>query len=241
MKPSDKRFLEKIRTKVSKAIEDYRLIESNDTVVVGVSGGKDSMALLDILHNRRQALKIPYNIVAVHIQLTDVPYHTDALYLRDFCEARRIQFELITDEIKIIKKNKQPCFYCSWNRRKLLFEFTGHNNFQKIALGHHKDDLIETLMMNMIQHGELSAFPVKLSMFDDQFTLIRPLIYIGDKELQRYIDIIGYKPLPYDCSYAKNNQRESYKNLIKQFYRFNPKAIDNIFKAIKNIDFKHLP
>jgi len=241
MKPSDKRFLEKIRSKVGKAIEDYRLIKANDTIVVGVSGGKDSMALLDILDNRRQALKIPYKIVAVHIQLTEVPYHTDATYLKHFCEARHIQFELISDETKIIKKDKQPCFYCSWNRRKLLFKYTGQNNFQKIALGHHKDDLIETLMMNMIQHGELSAFPVKLAMFDNQFTLIRPLIYTSDKELQRYIDIIGYKPLPYDCSYAKNNQRESYKSLVKLFYQFNPKATDHIFKAIKNIDFKHLP
>ncbi len=241
MEKKDKRFLEKIRTKVSKAITDYQLIQAGDTLVIGVSGGKDSMALLDILSNRKLSSPVHYDIVAVHIQLTDVPYHTDAGYLESFCKRRNIQFVLLKDETPIIKDGKQPCFYCAWNRRRLLFEFAAQNNYQKVALGHHKDDLVETLFMNMIQHGELSAFPVKLSMFDGQFDIIRPLIYTTNNELQRYIDLIGYKPLPYDCSYAKTNRRESIKKIIKSFYQIHPNATDNIFKSIQNIDKKYLP
>ncbi len=238
---SDKKFIEKIRTKVRQAIDDYRLIDEGDHILVGVSGGKDSMALLDILANRKKSYSHHYTISAVHIQLTDVPYHTDATYLSNFCQERAIDFHLITDDTPIITGDKQPCFYCAWNRRRLLFEFAVQNNYNKIALGHHKDDLIETWLMNVLQHGETSAFPVKISMFDGAFEIIRPLIYSSDKELQRYIDIIGYKPLPYDCKYAETNRREKIKDIIKTFYQIHPDAKENIFKAMKNIDFKHLP
>jgi tRNA(Ile)-lysidine synthase TilS/MesJ len=238
---TNKKYLERVRTKVSKAINDYALISDGDTIVVGVSGGKDSMALLDMLSNRQKSSKIHYNIIAVHIQLTDVPYHTNDAYLQSFCEARGIDFQLITDDAKIIIEGKQPCFYCAWNRRRLLFQFAAKNKYQKIALGHHRDDAVETLLMNMMQHGEMSSFPVKLSMFDGAFEIIRPLIYNSNKELERYINIIGYQPLPYDCEYAQSNQREDIKQLIKQFYSITPNASKNIFKAMTNIDLKHLP
>jgi len=241
MNKADKRFIEKIRTQTGKAVTDYDLIQDNDTIVVGISGGKDSMALLDILANRQKSYPHPYNIVAVHIQLTDVPYHTDAGYLEEFCQERNIPFYLLKDDTKIIVDGKQPCFYCAWNRRRLLFEFTATNNFQKVALGHHKDDLIETLLMNMLQHAEISAFPVKISMFEGTFDIIRPLIYSTNKELQRYIDLMGYKPLPYDCQYAETNRREKIKKIIQSFYQIHPDATENIFKSLKNIDLKHLP
>ncbi len=241
MTKNEKRFLEKIRTKVSKAIRDYNLISDGDTVVVAISGGKDSMALLDILANRQKSSKIKYRIIAVHIQLTDVPYHTDATYLKDFCDKRAIEFKLINNDTKIVLEGKQPCFYCAWNRRKLLFEFTANHHYNKIALGHHKDDAVETLLMNMVQHGEISSFPVRLKMFDGQFELIRPLIYVSGKELLRYVDLIDYKPLPYDCKFAADNRRESYKKIIHQLYQIHPDATDNIFKSMSKIDPKHLP
>jgi tRNA(Ile)-lysidine synthase TilS/MesJ len=241
MDKAEKRFLEKIRTKVSKAIADYNLITNGDTIIIGISGGKDSMALLDILDNRRKALSIQYKIIAVHIQLTDVPYHTDASYLSGFCKDRNVEFHLLKDDTEIIRENKQPCFYCAWNRRRLLFEFAGKIKAGKVALGHHKDDAVETLLMNMVRHGEISSFPVKLKMFNGAFELIRPLIYTSDKELKRYVEIIGYKPLPYDCMFSQTNQREVFKNIIRQFYKISPDAVDNIFSAMKNIDSKHLP
>ncbi len=241
MNKNDKSFLERTRTKVSKAITDYQLVKDNDTIVVGVSGGKDSMALLDILHNRQKSIGIPYQIVAVHIQLTDVPYYTDAAYLQAFCSELDIPFHILKDNVTIVNSEKQPCFYCAWNRRKLLFQFAVAHRYTKVAFGHHRDDMVETLLMNMIYHGEMSAFPVKLSMFDDKIEIIRPLIYTSDKELQRYVKLIDYKPLPYDCDFSPTNHREKFKDLLKQLYTLNPNATKNIFKAMTNIDMKHLP
>ncbi len=241
MYKSDKHFLEKIRSKVGKAISDYQLIENNDKILVAISGGKDSVALLDILNNRKKALPIVFELKAVHIQLTDVPYHTDEKYLQEFCNQRIIEFELITDDITIIQEGKQPCFYCAWNRRKLLFEYAAANGFNKLAFGHHMDDMIETLLMNMIYHAELSSFPVKIKMFDGILEIIRPLIYITDKELQRYVKLINYKPLPYDCPFAEFNHREKFRKLIKELYLLHPDASKNIFKSLKNINLKHLP
>ena len=241
MDKNDKSFLERIRTKVRKAITDYQLVQDNDTIVVGVSGGKDSMALLDILHNRRKSIGIAYQIVAVHIQLTDVPYYTDAAYLQEFCSKRDIPFHILKDDVTIVNSEKQPCFYCAWNRRKLLFQFAADHRYTKVAFGHHRDDMVETLLMNMIYHGEMSAFPVKLSMFDDKISIIRPLVYTTDKELQRYVKLINYKPLPYDCDFATTNHREKFKDLLKQLYTLNPNATKNIFKAMTHIDMKHLP
>ncbi len=241
MQKSDKHFLEKIRSKVAYAIDDYQLINNNDKILTGISGGKDSMALLDILHNRRKSLKINYEIKAVHIQLTDVPYHTNSDYLKNFCQERDIDFQLIKDDKKIIVENKQPCFYCAWNRRKLLFQYAVENGFQKVAFGHHRDDVVETLLMNMIYHGEMSSFPVKIKMFNGQIEIIRPLIYTTNKELKRYTELIDYQALAYDCPYAELNQREKFKTLLKQLHQINPNASKNIFKAMLNIDLRHLP
>ena len=241
MNKPDKHFLEKIRSKVGKAIADYQLIENNDKILVAISGGKDSMALLDILNNRKKALPITFELKAVHIQLTDVPYHTDEKYLQEFCNQRNIEFELITDDTSIIQEGKQPCFYCAWNRRKLLFEYAVKNRYKKVAFGHHRDDMIETLFINMIYHGELSSFPVKIDMFDGKLDIIRPLIYTSNAELKRYVQLINYKALPYDCPFAEFNQREKFGKLISDFHQLHPKASQNIFQALQNIDLKHLP
>ncbi len=241
MKKSEKYFLEKTRSKVTRAIEDFSLFQEKDRLLIGISGGKDSMALLDILANRKKALSFSFDIKAVHIQLTDIPYYTDAEYLNNFCKEREIEFELISSDKKIVQEDKQACFYCAWNRRRLLFDHAVNHNFNKVVLGHHKDDAVETLLMNMVYHGEFSSFPVKISMFDGHFDIIRPLIYLTDKELQRYIRLIEYTPLPYDCEFAATNKREDLKKFIHELKQIHPNAVNNIFKAMNNINKKHLP
>ena len=236
-----KYLLERTRSKVSKAIEDFRLISAGDKILVAVSGGKDSMAMLDILNNRKKALKIEYSLKAIHIRLTDIPYSTDEKHLEKFCHERNIEFELIESDKKIVKPGKQACFYCAWNRRKLLFEYAKEQGFNKLALGHHMDDAVETLFMNMIYHGELSSFPVKIGMFDNALEIIRPLIYLKDKEINRYINYIGYKPLAYDCLFAENNKREKFREILSAFSEIHPKAIENIFKSMNNINEDFLP
>jgi len=241
LEKTDKAFLEKVRSKAAKAIEDYGLIEESDRVLVALSGGKDSATLLDILHNRRKYFGFHYDLAAAYIDLNDVPYHVERERIRQLCEVNDIPLYIIEDDTKVVTGKKHPCFYCAWTRRRLLFDFAVKNGYNKLAFGHNRDDMVETFLMNMIYHGEASAFPVKLSMFDNRMDIIRPLIYIGNKEAERYIELIGFKAQPYNCPYAEGNDREKFRALLQQLYSFHPHVADNLLKAMKNIRPEYLP
>ncbi len=238
---SDKAFLEKIRSQSLKAIRDFRLISPGDRITVGISGGKDSMALLDILYNRRQLPGMDFELAAVHVDLEDIPYHAPEDVLKKFTQERNIPYTRLTFSGPVLREGKQPCFYCAWNRRKMLFQWAHENGFNKVALGHHADDLVETLMMNMIYHGETSAFAPKQEMFGGLLHIIRPLYYLTNKEIERYVKLIGYTPPPYDCPYAADNHRERFRDLLQQIKRLHPKATANILRALRNINPRYLP
>ncbi len=241
MKKNDKKFLEKVRFKVAKAIEDYQLIEEGDRILVAVSGGKDSMVLLDALNNRKKYFDFSFDLVAVNIELTDVGYRIEKEKIEKFCLERRIPFIYIKNDIKIVNHRKHPCFYCAWNRRKLIFEYAVSRGFNKVAFGHNRDDVVETLLMNMIYHAETSAFPVKLKMFENKLEIIRPFIYVSNAEAVRYTELIGYEPVAYNCPYAAGNDREKFRKLIKDLHEINPHAVKNIFTAIHHIKKEYLP
>ncbi len=241
LEKGDKAFLEKVRSKAAKAIEDYDLLQENDRVLVALSGGKDSATLLDILHNRQKYFNFPYTLTAAYIDLNDVPYHVERERIRKLCDERNIPLYIIEDDTTVVTGEKHPCFYCAWTRRRLLFDFAVKNGYNKLAFGHNRDDLVETFLMNMIYHGEASAFPVKLSMFDNKMDIIRPLIYIGNKEAERYIELIGFEAQPYNCPFAGGNDREKFRSLLRQLYSFHPHVADNFLKAMKNIKPEYLP
>jgi tRNA(Ile)-lysidine synthase TilS/MesJ len=241
MDKADKKFLERVRFKTAKAVEDYHLIHPGDKILVAVSGGKDSMVLLDSLHNRTKYFGFDYELIAVNIELTDVGYEIEKHKIEKFCKDRNIAFIHIKDHTKIVDGNKHPCFYCAWNRRKLLFEFAVKHRYNKVAFGHNRDDVVETLLMNMIYHSEMSAFPVKLKMFGGKLEIIRPLIYVSNAEAKRYTDLIGYEPVPYNCPFAKGNDREKFRDLLKKLYEIHPHATENIFKSLHNIKAGYLP
>ncbi len=244
MKPkNDKRFVEKIRSKVSEAIIKYDQINPGDNILVGLSGGKDSMALLDVLVNRKRILPFDFKLTAVHIDITTIPYETDRTYLQAFCDEREVAFIYVENDVVVEAKkaNKSPCFYCSWNRRKSLFAYALQNNYSKLALGHHLDDAVETLLMNMTYHGEMSSLPGKLSMFDGKLHLIRPLLLLTDAELRRYSTIIGYRPLVRNCPFENITMRNDAGEIIRQLSKINPKAKFNLFRAMENINQDYLP
>ncbi len=241
MEKADKRFLEKVRYKLVKAVEDYDLIQPNDKILVAVSGGKDSMVLLDALHNRKKYFNFPYEIIAVNIELTDVGYTIEKDKIEAFCNERNIPFFHIKNHTRIVDGKKHPCFYCAWNRRKLLFEWAVENGFNKVAFGHNRDDVVETLLMNMTYHAETSAFPVRLRMFDGKIEIIRPLIYVSNAEAKRYIALMNYTPVPYNCPFAEGNDREKFRALLRELYNIHPHAVENIFKSIQHIKTDYLP
>ena len=239
--PADKRFLEKIRSKTLKAIHEFHLIQSGDRIAVAISGGKDSMALLDILHNRQKIPGLSYHLTAIHVDLTQVPYHAGEKLLENFTSERQIPFFRISSDVQVIRQGKQPCFYCAWNRRKLLFQWAADHGYTKIALGHHADDVVETLMMNMIYHGETSAITPLQEMFGGKLQIIRPLYFLTAKELERYISLIGYTPPPYDCPYAGTNHRERFRELLSAVKKLHPHATGNILRALRNLNPRYLP
>ncbi|GAF04773.1 tRNA lysidine(34) synthetase [Saccharicrinis fermentans] len=239
---SNKNFLRKIINISGKAINTHKMVEADDKILIAVSGGKDSLALIDILAERRKFLPIHYELHAIHIITDDVPYEIDKAYLTAFCEERDVTLHLITTHAGIEEKsNKKPCFTCSWNRRKELFDFALKNGFKKIALGHHLDDAIETLMMNMVMHANISSIPPTLQMFNGKLLLIRPLIYATNAEMTQYAEIKQFTSLKKECPYEDHTSRNTARQWINQFEKLNPQARSNLFKSMSNIDQEYLP
>jgi tRNA(Ile)-lysidine synthase TilS/MesJ len=239
---SDKSFIRKMIKISGKAINNHDMVQENDKILVAVSGGKDSLSLIDILGSRRKFLPINYELHAIHIITDDVPYEIDKEFLHSFCQKRNVLLHLLTTHAGIHEKpGKKPCFTCSWNRRKELFEFARNNGFKKIAFGHHLDDAIETLLMNMSTHGNISSIPATLSVFKGDIQIIRPLIYCTNKEMIRYAAIKQFISLKKECPYEDHTMRKATRDIIQHFENLNPQARLNLFKSMRNIDTEYLP
>ena len=152
----DKVFTRDFFRKVGKAIHDYHLIEDGDRILVGVSGGKDSLALLEVLAMRAKDPKQNYTVIAAHIAVGDVAYEVDGEYLRAFCERLDVEYVYRTIRVDTTVNPKKPaCFVCSWHRRKMLFDIAKEYDCKKLALGHHRDDAVESLLMSMMFNGTI--------------------------------------------------------------------------------------
>ncbi len=242
----DEKALEKmfysLDKKVKKAIVDYRLIEDGDHILLGLSGGKDSLALVELLGRRMKIFKPKFKVTAVHISMTNIGYVSDLEYLKDHCENYKIpfvhcvkSFDLSTD------KRKSPCFLCSWTRRKAMFDLAKELGCNKMALGHHQDDILQTLLMNMTFQGAFGTMPPKLKMDKFDMTIIRPLCLIAEKELvelQKHQNYVSQKqPCPYECS----SSRPEMKQVVKMLESMNERARHNMWAAMTNIQEDYLP
>lgn len=235
-------FIEKIRHTAGKAINQHGMIGQDDTVMVAVSGGKDSLSLLEILSVRRKYLPIKYHLHAAHVLTEDVPYQIDLDFLKAFCKDLDVTLHLIHTKANLQRSGKKkPCFVCSWNRRKELFKLTHELGIRKLAFGHHLDDAVETLLINMAQHANISSIPASLEMFDGKLQVIRPLIFLTDQEMKRYADLLGFPSLKKLCPYEDTTMRQRSRELLDQFDLLNKKARINLFNAMGNIDAAYLP
>lgn len=238
----DKLFTRDFFRKVGKAIHDYNLIEAGDRILVGVSGGKDSLALLEVLAQRAKDPKQDYTIVAAHIDVANVEYEVDASYLQAFCDRLGVAFVHRRISVDMEKDPKKPaCFVCSWHRRKMLFDIAKEYRCAKLALGHHRDDAVESLLMSMIFNGTMSSMPPRLEMFERTFTLIRPLIYVSNDETKRYAEMRQFKKQKKYCPYEKATNRDAVSKLIDQMTTLSPHARNNIFAAMQNVRKDYLP
>ncbi len=237
----DKIFIDKIDKKIGKTINDNTLINEGDKVLVAISGGKDSLVLLDALWRRLKFIPIKYNIIAVHVSLVGLSYEIDKDTIKTFCKQRNIEFKIIEEKVDISLSNKSPCFICSSTRRKLLFEFASNNNCNKLAFGHHMDDAVETLLMNMMYHSNISSIPYCVNMFDGKFQIIRPLLRIRNSETLKYSEIFNYPKMKSLCSFEDKTKRKLASNIINIMENNNKNSISSIFASMKNIDKDYLP
>ncbi len=242
-KKLDKKKINIVQQAFDKAVKKHNLIENGDKILIGLSGGIDSLVLLDLLAIRKKYFSVDFELTAVHVDIENIPYTVDTDYLATFCQERNVKFIDFHKKIEIdsSKITTNPCFICSWNRRKILFNYTKENGYNKLALGHHKDDAIETFMINLIYHGSISSLPVKLSMFNGRMQLIRPLMYLNKQQILDYANIRGYEAKLKTCNFDPLTNRRKVWQIIESMKEFNPKADEMIFKAMSNIFEEYLP
>ena len=236
------RLRSRLTKRFHKACADYGLITDGDHILIGLSGGKDSLALVELLGKRAQIHGPRFEVTAVHVRVKERDYHSDLSYLEDFCSRVRVPLIVKDTEIGEAKgKDKDPCFLCSWYRRKVLFDVAQELGCNKIALGHHKDDLVEILLMNLVFQGSIGTIPPLLQMEKMPIQMIRPLCLIEEKDIAEYAERSGYEKQVKLCPLEKVSSRADMKELIKQLEKLNPNVRDSIFGAMENIKAEYLP
>jgi len=222
-----------VTKKLGTAVNRFGMISAGDKVIVAVSGGKDSLALLKILQDRKRRLPIDYTLKAVHVTTDyDADPENKKNKLAKYFDS--VGCEYLFKDIKIKKKNKlkkQDCFWCSWNRRKVLFETAAEIGFSKIAFGHHKDDAVETFLLNMFWKAEISGMNPVQSLFGGKITIIRPLILLEEKEIEGYTRFFSIPALKSDCPRNNDSKRAFIRDILKQLTKENPDIKNNILKA----------
>ena len=226
--------------RMGKTISDYKLIENNDRIIVAVSGGKDSLSLLRLLTIRSSYVPIKYELLAVHIDFGYSPAQVEKL--NKYLQQQGYQYHIEKRSLDLKPGEKINCFWCSWNRRKALFEVADRFGFKKIALAHNKDDLVETALLNLFYHGEISTILPSLEFFNGRFLLIRPLVNVEACELKRYADIMHLPYHEHSCPFkADTTKRAKIKGLILSLSRENRHIKRNILKSIQREKILYKP
>ncbi|MGB5284714.1 MAG: tRNA 2-thiocytidine(32) synthetase TtcA [Polyangiales bacterium] len=234
----------RLAREMGRCIADYQLIEPGDRVMVAISGGKDSYTLLHLLERARQRSPVTFELIAVHLDQGQPGYDGTALeaWLREHCYQHRIvrkdTYQLVT---KRIAEGQTYCSMCSRLRRGILYNLAESLGCSKIALGHHRDDAIETLMLNMMFNGALSAMPAKLRAGDGRNTVIRPLLYSSERDIAAYSRDLDFPIIPCNlCGSQENLWRQQVKELLDDIEKRAPQVRQSMLAALKNVHTTHL-
>ena len=229
---------------VGQAIGDFAMIEDGDKVMVCVSGGKDSYAMLDILMKLRERAPINFEIVAVNLDQKQPNFPAEILpnYLKSLGISFHIEEQDTYSIVKrVIPEGKTTCGLCSRLRRGILYRVADELGATKIALGHHRDDILETLMLNMFYAGKLKGMPPKLRSDDGKHIVIRPLAYVPEKLLERYAADMNFPIIPCDlCGSQPNLQRQVMKEMLRDWEKKHPGRVENLFRSMHHIVPSHL-
>lgn len=228
-----------ISKRVGRAIIDYKMLSEGDKICVAVSGGKDSLTLLRVLRDRQKFVPIKYELLAVYI---DFGYpRSCAKELVKYFKKLGVKYQIVkSDILRKTPKDRINCFWCSWNRRKLLFETADRLGFNKVALGHHKDDIVETILMNLFFQGEISAMAPYQELFKGKIVLLRPLAYVEEHLIKRFAKEEKIPHSTCECPRSITSQRAKMAKLISSLKRSCPEVKTNIFKSVKRIKQDYL-
>lgn len=229
----------RLRRLVGEAIKDYGMIQEGDKIMVCLSGGKDSYTLLDILMSLQGHAPVNFDLVAVNLDQKQpgFPEHVLPGYLTGL----GVPYHIIEKDTysvvkRVVPEGKTTCGLCSRLRRGLLYGYAARNGITKIALGHHRDDILETFFLNLFFGGTLKAMPPKLLSDDKRHIVIRPLAYCREKEIARYAAIRNFPIIPCNlCGSQENLQRQAMKEMLKIWDRQSPGRLENIFGALRNV------
>ena len=234
-----KKLQARLRGLVGKAISDYNMIQESDRVMVCLSGGKDSYTMLDILLSLQHRSPVKFDIFAVNLDQKQPGFPEQVL--PEYLDSLGVNYRIVEEDTysivkRIIPEGKTTCGLCSRLRRGILYRVASEEGATKIALGHHRDDIIETLFLNMFHGGRLKAMPPKLLSDDGQNLVIRPLAYCPEKEIRRYANARKFPIIPCNlCGSQENLQRAKIKEMLQTWERESPGKIENIFRSIQNV------
>lgn len=234
----------RLRREMGQAIADFNMIEAGDKVMVCLSGGKDSYTLLDILLNLQRNAPVDFEILAVNLDQKQpgFPEHVLPEYLAD----REVPFHILEQDTysvvkRVVAEDKTSCGLCSRLRRGALYRFASDNGVSKIALGHHRDDILETFFLNLFYGGQLKAMPAKLLSDDGRHVVIRPLAYSREKDIAEYAELCDFPIIPCNlCGSQDNLQRVAMKQMLSGWDRQFPGRLETLFTALQNVRPSHL-
>ncbi len=234
----------RLRRNAGRAIADFNMIEAGDRVMVCLSGGADSYTMLDILQNLQRSAPVEFELIAVNLDQKQpgFPEHV----LPDYLDALGIEYHVLEEDTysvvkRVIPEDKTYCGLCSRLRRGIIYRFAKEQGYTKIALGHHRDDIIETLFLNMFYGGKLKSMPAKLLSDDGENIVIRPLAYCAEVDIKTYAEEKAFPIIPCTlCGSQDNLQRQKIKQMLTEWNNKNPGRIESIFSSIQNIVPSHL-
>lgn len=227
------RLFKRLNERFVKAFVTYDLLRDGDHILVGLSGGKDSLLLTELLAKRARTAHPAIRVEAVHVRMENIAYKTSTAYLEQFCNDLDVPLHIVTTSFETsASKQKPACFLCSWYRRKELFNLAQELGCNKIALGHHQDDLIHTALMNLTFQSRFDTMPARLKMKKMPLHIIRPLCLIQEEDVRRYAELSGYVKQEKLCPFETASNRAGVKTLFAEMERLNPEARYSIWSAL---------
>jgi len=238
------KLAKRLRRLVGQAIGDFSMIGPGDRVMACLSGGKDSYAMLDVLLRLRESSPVPFEVIAVNLDQRHPGFPERVL--PDYLESIGVPYRIETQDTysvvkRVVPEGKTQCGLCSRLRRGVLYRVAGEVGATKIALGHHRDDILETFFLNLFHGGKLKAMPPKLVSDDGRHVVIRPLAYVEERDLEAYAALRAFPIIPCDlCGSQEQLQRKQVKAMLREWERRHPGRLDSIFGALGNVAASHL-